>query len=142
MYTIGTRLKEIRLQKKLTQKQFACLAGTTVRALQRYEAGDRKPSFEVILSILDNVGVSADYLLGRTDIMSGSEPKSPEKAGNATGADAGNPSENALMDLERCLDEMYGSKPASKEKVEEALRKCREIRQIMRGCQERQETNG
>ena len=67
MFKFGTRLRKIREEQGLTQKQFAEKIGSTERGIQRYEAGDREPAFRVILSILDNVDVSADYLLGRTD---------------------------------------------------------------------------
>ena len=67
MFNFGERLRQIRESKHLTQKQFAELIGSTERGIQRYESGERKPAFDVILAILDNVDVSADYLLGRTD---------------------------------------------------------------------------
>ena len=67
MFNFGERLKKIRQENSLTQKQFAERVGVTERGVQRYEAGERKPTFDVIISILDNVNVSADYLLGRSD---------------------------------------------------------------------------
>ena len=67
MFDIGKRIKEIRLQQNLTQKEFATLIGVTERGIQRYEAGERKPTLDVLISILDNVDISAEYLLGRTD---------------------------------------------------------------------------
>lgn len=67
MFNFGERLRQIREQQGFTQKQFAEKIGSTERGIQRYESGDREPAFRVILAILDNVDVSADYLLGRTD---------------------------------------------------------------------------
>ena len=67
MFNFGKRLRQIREQRGFTQKQFAEKIGSTERGIQRYESGDREPAFRVILSILDNIDVSADYLLGRTD---------------------------------------------------------------------------
>lgn len=67
MFNFGERLRRIREERGLTQKQFAEKIGSTERGVRRYEAGDIKPGLEVILSILDNINVSADYLLGRTD---------------------------------------------------------------------------
>lgn len=67
MFDFGRRLRQIREERGLTQKQLAEKIGLTERGIQRYEAGDREPAFRVILSILDNIDVSADYLLGRTD---------------------------------------------------------------------------
>ena len=67
MYNFGERLRQIRKERNLTQKQLAELIGATERGVQYYEAGNRKPTFDVIISILDNVNVDANYLLGRTD---------------------------------------------------------------------------
>lgn len=67
MFDFGTRLKQIRHQYNLTQKQFASLIGSTERGIQRYEAGERKPTFDVLIAILNKIDISADYLLGRTD---------------------------------------------------------------------------
>lgn len=67
MFNFGERLKQVREGQGLTQKEFAEKIGSTERGIRRYESGDREPAFHVILSILDNIDVSADYLLGRTD---------------------------------------------------------------------------
>lgn len=68
MTEFNERLKQIRLKYNLTQKQLAELIGVTERGIQRYEANERKPTFDVLISLLDNLDISADYLLGRTDI--------------------------------------------------------------------------
>ena len=67
MFNFGKRLKQIRKEHNLTQKQLADLIGGTERSIQNYEAGNRKPTFDVILAILDKVDVDANYLLGRVD---------------------------------------------------------------------------
>ena len=67
MFDFGKRLRRIREEKGFTQKQFAEKIGSDERGVRRYEAGKRKPGLDVILAILDNIDVSADYLLGRTD---------------------------------------------------------------------------
>ena len=67
MFNFGSRLKQIRESEGLTQKQFAEKIGSDERGVRRYESGDRKPGLDVILSILDNIDVSADYLLGRSN---------------------------------------------------------------------------
>ncbi len=67
MFDFGQRLRQIREENRLTQKQFAERIGSTERGIQRYESGERLPAFNVIISILDNLDVDANYLLGRTD---------------------------------------------------------------------------
>ena len=71
MFNFGRRLRQIREEQGLTQKQFAERIGSTERGVRRYEAGEREPAFRVIISILDNVNVDANYLLGRTDSPNG-----------------------------------------------------------------------
>ena len=67
MFNFGERLRQVRQERHFTQKQFAEKIGSTERGIRRYEAGDIKPGLDVIISILDNIDVSADYLLGRSD---------------------------------------------------------------------------
>ena len=68
MFDFGQRLRSVRKENHLTQRQLAEKIGVTERNLRHYELGTMKPGLEVILAILDNVDVSADYLLGRTDV--------------------------------------------------------------------------
>lgn len=67
MSTFNERLKEIRISKKLTQKQLADLISGTERGVQRYESGERKPTYDAILSIANGLDISTDYLFGRTN---------------------------------------------------------------------------
>jgi len=67
MFDFGQRLRDVRTGTGLTQKQFAEKIGSDERGVRRYESGERKPGLDVILSILDNIDVDANYLLGRTD---------------------------------------------------------------------------
>lgn len=69
MFNFGDRLRQIREERHLTQKQFAELIGSTERGIRHYELGERKPGLDVIMAILDNVDVSADYLLGSEEVL-------------------------------------------------------------------------
>lgn len=62
------RLKELRLQKKLTQKELAFSLSVQNTAISKYELGEREPDFKTLERIADFFDVSIDYLLGRTDI--------------------------------------------------------------------------
>ena len=68
MFNFGQRLRSVRKDHHLTQKQLSEQIGVTERNLRHYELGTVKPGLDVILAILDNLNVSADYLLGRTDV--------------------------------------------------------------------------
>lgn len=61
------RLRALRLEKKIQQKEFAEVLGITPRAYQYYEAGKRFPDFHGLIRIADYLNVSLDYLVGRSD---------------------------------------------------------------------------
>lgn len=48
---VGSRIREIRNNKGLTQVQLAMLCGTKQQAIHLYEAGQRSPSLEVLEKI-------------------------------------------------------------------------------------------
>lgn len=64
---INESLKRFRQKFKLTQDDVAKVLGTSKQAYYRYEK-DVTPSAEIIKKIALAFGVSADYLLGITDI--------------------------------------------------------------------------
>lgn len=64
MVEFGERLRQLRKQKKLTQKQLAALIGTKNSIISFYEVGERIPSPEVIMKLATVLGVTTDYLLG------------------------------------------------------------------------------
>ena len=61
------RLKSLRIQHNLTQKQIAEFLGTSQPSYQNWEKGTRKPSRNTIQKLADFFNVSTDYLLGKTD---------------------------------------------------------------------------
>lgn len=68
MIDFGSRLKEIRKSKGVTQKQLAVAIGASERGIQNYELNERKPAFDVLIALADYFNVSLDYLVGRSDI--------------------------------------------------------------------------
>ena len=62
--TFGERLKALRKQKNLTQKELASLIGVKNSIISFYENGDRSPSPAVIIKLASLLHVSSDYLLG------------------------------------------------------------------------------
>jgi len=62
---IGSKIKELRAKKRITQEELGKIAGVTTSMIGMYEIGARKPSFEVIERIADYFNVTVDYLLGR-----------------------------------------------------------------------------
>ena len=67
MPNFSARLKELRKERKRTQKDMAELLNCTDRHYQRIEYGQiNVPSLDIIF-LADYFGVSADYLLGLTN---------------------------------------------------------------------------
>jgi len=75
MQTLGDRIKYLREQNNLTQKDLAAKAEMSVVQLSRYETNDRKPDPESLRKIVDALDTNADYLLGRTQDPSPSAEK-------------------------------------------------------------------
>ena len=66
--TIGERLKDLRVVKKLTLEQLAVEVGISKSALGKYESDNGKDISPYSISMLaDYYGVSSDYLMGRTE---------------------------------------------------------------------------
>ena len=64
MVEFGERLRALRKQKNLTQKQLAAMIGVKNSIISFYEVGDRFPSPEILIKLSRALGVSTDYLLG------------------------------------------------------------------------------
>ena len=66
--TIGERLKDLRVERKLTLEQLANEVGISKSSLGKYESDNGKDiSPYSILLLADYYGVSCDYLMGRTE---------------------------------------------------------------------------
>lgn len=67
MVNMGKKLKSLRIEKKLTQRQIAERIGLAISAVSSYESGTRYPSYDVLIKLAQIFHVSTDYLLGMTD---------------------------------------------------------------------------
>ena len=65
--TLQERMRELRKERKETQRQVADAIGVTDRQYQRFETGVNLPGFENLVGIADHFGVSLDYLAGRSE---------------------------------------------------------------------------
>ena len=61
------RLRELRIERGLTQTQIAQSTGLSQPALANWEKGKRIPNAVAIIKLAKFFNVSADYLLGLTD---------------------------------------------------------------------------
>ncbi len=67
MDTFSQRLRELRLDKKLSMKQLAKEINTTDAAISNWENGVNEPKISYVISIAKFFGVTSDYLLGLED---------------------------------------------------------------------------
>lgn len=61
------RLKELRVEKNLSQKQLGDYTGIGTTTIQSYELNSRTPSITIAIVLARYFGVSLDYLCGLTD---------------------------------------------------------------------------
>ena len=61
------RLKQLRTERKLTQRQVAMMVGVTRSTLSTYENQARYPSYDILVSLSRVYSVTTDYLLGKED---------------------------------------------------------------------------
>ena len=61
------RLKDLREDKDLVQKEVASLLGIDQTVYSNYETGKREIPIRFIVKLADFYGVSTDYILGRTN---------------------------------------------------------------------------
>ena len=61
---LDKRLKELRLERGLTQKELAKKLGLNAVTYLHYEKGQREPPLSLLAEIAVFYGVSVDYLLG------------------------------------------------------------------------------
>ena len=65
---VGRRLKESRKANNLTQKQVSDMLGIVLQQYQTYESGRYQLDYEKLIKVCKILDVSADYLLGISDI--------------------------------------------------------------------------
>lgn len=65
----GKRLRQQRMRNKLTQQRMADLLNISLNTYQKYEQGERCPSFDCLVRIADILQVPTDYLFGRDGFL-------------------------------------------------------------------------
>ena len=65
MVNMGEKLRSLRIEKNLTQKQVADRIGLAISAVSSYES--RYPTYDTLIKLARMFHVSTDYLLGIAD---------------------------------------------------------------------------
>ncbi len=61
------RLKELRVEKEMSQRQLAKATGFSSAAIARWEADLQVPNIDTIIVLCQFFGCTADYLIGLED---------------------------------------------------------------------------
>jgi transcriptional regulator with XRE-family HTH domain len=115
------RLVEWRKKKKLTQEQLALRVKTTKGTISNYENGHSTPPHETLVAIADVLGISTDYLLGRTD-----DPTPPQQPSTSRTNIPSWATKKDIRDFKRMLEEdapvMFDGVPLDEEDREKVMR--------------------
>ena len=68
MDMIGNRINELRKERVLSQHALAKQIGVSQKAIDYWERNVNEPKASYIVLLADYFGVTADYLLCRTDV--------------------------------------------------------------------------
>ncbi len=68
---LGSKIKELRLEKNMLQKELAAYLQVSTGTVCNYEKNTHFPDGDTLCKIADLFGVSIDYLMGRTNFRSG-----------------------------------------------------------------------
>jgi transcriptional regulator with XRE-family HTH domain len=116
MKVFGERLKRLRVNEKMTQKQLAEKLKISESAVGMYERSEREPSFEIVLALSEIFDVTTDYLHGKPD---GTQTKisKHDKGFNSAFYDFENLSDQEVLELQEKIFEEW--KKRTKKDVKE-----------------------
>ena len=108
---IGNRIKKLRQERELTQKELASALGVGASTIGMYETGKRSLDNEMLSNMSNYFGVSSDYLLCISDIRNpkGLQEKAKTKANEILSAfeESGIDISTINIDILKALLESY-----------------------------------
>ena len=67
MILFSERLRELRIEKQISQSELAKILGVSQRSISSWETGYREPDYEMLEQLADFFDVTMGYLLGTGD---------------------------------------------------------------------------
>ncbi|ASS76874.1 hypothetical protein CIG75_19265 [Tumebacillus algifaecis] len=77
MSTFGDRLRASRKKLGMTQNDISKIIGVAESSYCAYEKNNREPNFDLTIKMANALGVSTDFLLGRTEEHNGTVSAPP-----------------------------------------------------------------
>ena len=68
MNYFSKNLKELRIEKGLSQQELAQIFNVTQSTVAKWESGDREPNFSILIELSNYFNISTDILLGIKDL--------------------------------------------------------------------------
>lgn len=68
MSKFSKNLKELRMEKGLSQQELAQIFNVTQSTVAKWESGDREPNFSILIELSNYFNISTDILLGIKDL--------------------------------------------------------------------------
>lgn len=68
MMTFKERLKELRLEKGVSQAQLGKIVSASKMGISHWESGHSEPSISQLIVLAEFFDVTVDYLIGKTDL--------------------------------------------------------------------------
>lgn len=67
MIEFKSRLRELRLEKNVSQKSLAKIVNMSKMAISHWESGHSEPSIAQLIILSEYFDVTVDYLIGKTE---------------------------------------------------------------------------
>lgn len=64
MKKLGEKIKELRIERELSQKQLAAKIGVATNTVSQYESGKSKTSIDILANLAIELDTTTDFLLG------------------------------------------------------------------------------
>ena len=68
MNYFSKNLKELRIEKGLSQQELAQILNVTQSTVAKWESGDREPNFSILIELSNYFNIPTDILLGIKDL--------------------------------------------------------------------------
>lgn len=69
MVAFKERLKELRLENRLSQQELGAIVNMSKMAISHWECGHSEPSIAQLIILSQHFEVSIDYLVGKVDFI-------------------------------------------------------------------------